>query len=351
MDMQKRKYLHSLAIALLLFWIAVLNASGLQAQCGSILNGNIQGTENRPANGWNTLSGTSKVKSAATLSRIGPSPQGGSILQITSSDRDIAKIQTQISGLSPGNYYTLSWYAGIEFNRPSSENTVGYLVKGANQTQWYKVETNSWEQSTMIFLAESRSFSLEITLPRSSELFIDGLQISCGGSMETCPSLVQGYMNGKINKMPHGWTSDIQTARLLSPSNLRVIGPSPQGGAVLMLNEHKNLATRIETQLYGLNPGSTYTISWYSAVEPHLLGANNSQAAYTLKIEGSQSSHQAVSSSWKQESISFVANSSNPKFKIDLGRTRNTSSRMVLDGFEISCSNACNLIIPSYSKN
>lgn len=350
--MKKIQLYRDLLIFLGIIGMMTMNPSKVWAQCGSISNGEMNGDINQQIQGWTIIAGHAEIKAPRALSHVGPSPQGAKLLALFSMKTRSAEIKTQITGLQPGSTYTLVWYSAIEkdlFSQP--ENTTAYLVQIGQKKVWNSVRTASWSTESLVFNAASNTETLRISLPKSSHVLLDGLSISCGGSLNACPSMEQGLMSGNIDKEPHGWTVYVKSARLISNKKLPKVGPSPVGGAVLMLKEHNQPNYTAETELYGLVPGDTYSLNWYSSVEPGLMGSFNTQANYTLQLEGISNTFQTGNLLWKQESISFTASSTETMLKIKFKGRGNTTARMLLDGMSLTCSNPCDLIIPTYSKN
>ena len=153
-----------------------------------------------------------------------------------------------------------------------------------------------------------------------------------------------------MNKEPHGWKLNHSTGRLISNRYLNKLYASPQGGAVLLLKRQHPNTSGAKTKIYGLTPGSSYTLTFYTGVEEGLFGGTNKSATFEIEIGGRRTQFNANSNAWSRKTLDFVAQNQEENLLIWYKKNNPGSARMLVDGMKISCKSPCDLIIPSYTK-
>lgn len=177
---------------------ALLIASSAHA-ASIVTNGSLTGQieNNGVPSGWSIFAGTPDLMDAldnlgmANVQRFGAtpnaSPDGGTWVGLGADTNYTERFGQMLSGLSIGQTYTVSWYAGnfgysssVAANSYLGSNAIGVMLDGASIGSGAQLSVGSnWFQQSLTFVASSSSQLLSFTLATSQKAYlsIDGIAV------------------------------------------------------------------------------------------------------------------------------------------------------------------------------
>ncbi len=176
-----------------------------------VVNGSLTGsTANMGTpDGWSILEGTPDTLdggnnvgvTGATDFGVAPtaSPDGGTWVGLGINGSYVERFGQILSGLSVGQTYTVSWFAGnFGLNRPDAASPVQYLGSNAIDVMLDGVSighgstlglSSNWLSESLVFTATSASQQLSFRLADTTKAYlsIDGIAVVAGGTTPAVP--------------------------------------------------------------------------------------------------------------------------------------------------------------------
>ena len=203
--MQFTRLASALALSALLCLSSTAHAASI------VVNGSLTGsTANMGTpDGWSILEGTPDTLdggnnvgvTGATDFGVAPtaSPDGGTWVGLGINGSYVERFGQILSGLSVGQTYTVSWFAGnFGLNRPDAASPVQYLGSNAIDVMLDGVSighgstlglSSNWLSESLVFTATSASQQLSFRLADTTKAYlsIDGIAVVAGGTTPAVP--------------------------------------------------------------------------------------------------------------------------------------------------------------------
>lgn len=307
------------------------------AQCGQLLNGDLEGQREQAPEHWSTIAdgGFAGLYDPVTALGGNYSENGGRAMALyVNSSNDYAEFSTTLSGLTIGNAYTVSWEENVIAGYATH---AGYTVStGSCSNQYGNIASYAWAKRKLKFVANSTEQALNFRLEgamKNTYLLIDGVELTCSKAFTVC-SITNGSMHGNYGEQPVGWEIKEKSASIASydPQHVFGISYSLDGGAVTTFfvdapNDYAHLSAKLEN----LEPGQVYKLYWLVNVLP----GYEENCTYSVQAGNFSADFQETASfQWHRKEMVFTAEDTMHTVSFQLNGAKG-GSYLLLDGLNL----------------
>lgn len=293
-------------LMIFLFFTTLINA-----QCGQLLNGGMDGNKDEIPNNWTATLNGAHIDTYDPVTALGGnySQNGGNVVAfyVDSSD-DYAALKTELSDLTIGKSYVLSWQENIIAGYASH---AGYTVEiGEERFYFGNLASYAWANRKIKFTANATNLTLSFRFSgamTSTYLLIDGVELDCTSNYSIAASSLNSSMHGNSGEVPLGWSTVQHSSSIATYDPKTIFGTSYSldGGSVTAFyTDSKEDKAMLQANLKSLVPGQSYQVNWFVSAVP----GYEAVSEYLVTVGKVSKKHRVKAApKWDQGTLLFTA--------------------------------------------